>query len=271
MVLHNVADDARAVKVTSTTLSPKILLEYYLHIGNVVSVPQLLIDLVAKSQRDKIQHYLLAQVMVNPKKFILSKGARRDGVQFIEGPTIAAKGLFNQQSCPTSRRRASCCSHTLADIAEHRRWNGEEEKSVGRAATFGSSKMLIEFLEAFRLVVSTGKKQTFREEFGLVFTFHVGALLFQECSQVYRRPTIASDSGRFWNQRCFGASIHQLVERRIKFLPGQITSGTQNHNGQREFDARRLCLFWLTPTFGEACRHATKHPCHRTHKRRSWA
>ncbi len=55
VILHDVPDNAKLIKVASPPLSAKGLLEAYLHIGDEVSVPRWRQELIGKSAKYKLR------------------------------------------------------------------------------------------------------------------------------------------------------------------------------------------------------------------------
>ncbi|KAI6760174.1 hypothetical protein HG531_013375 [Fusarium graminearum] len=71
MVLHNITNDTKLVKVTSTSLGTKWLLECDLNVVDVVSVPRSAEERVTKSKDQDVLDHLLTKVMVNSEQLLL--------------------------------------------------------------------------------------------------------------------------------------------------------------------------------------------------------
>lgn len=65
MVLHDVAHDAKLVKVAATALGADLFLEGDLDVGDVGAVPARAKDLVGESEDHDVLDHLLAQVVVD--------------------------------------------------------------------------------------------------------------------------------------------------------------------------------------------------------------
>ena len=95
MVLHNISDDTKLVKITTTPLGSKRFLEGYLDIVYVVSVPRGAKELVAKSEDEDILDHLLSEVVVDSEQFIFLPVRLQRLLQFSGASQILAKRLFN--------------------------------------------------------------------------------------------------------------------------------------------------------------------------------
>jgi len=71
MVLHNIADDAKLVEVSATTLGTERLLERDLHVVDVMSVPGGSEERVAEAKDEDVLYHFLAEIMVDAEKFLL--------------------------------------------------------------------------------------------------------------------------------------------------------------------------------------------------------
>lgn len=69
-VLHNITDDTKLVKVSSTALSSERLLEGDLDVVDVVPVPGCAEELVTEPENEDVLDHLLTQVVVNSVKLI---------------------------------------------------------------------------------------------------------------------------------------------------------------------------------------------------------
>jgi len=70
MVLHDIADDAKLIKVATTTLGTEGFFEGNLDVVNVISIPSGSEELVTKSQNQNVLYHLLAQVMVDAENLL---------------------------------------------------------------------------------------------------------------------------------------------------------------------------------------------------------
>jgi hypothetical protein len=71
MVLHDVADDAKLVKVAAPTLGTKWLLECDLHIIDVMAVPGGAKEGVSKTKNENVLDHFLAKVVIDAEELIL--------------------------------------------------------------------------------------------------------------------------------------------------------------------------------------------------------
>lgn len=71
MVLHDISDDTELIKVASTTLGTKRLLEGDLNVVDVVTIPGGSQERVTKSENQDVLDHLLAKVVIDSEKFLL--------------------------------------------------------------------------------------------------------------------------------------------------------------------------------------------------------
>jgi hypothetical protein len=71
MVLHHISNDTKLVKVPTTSLGSKRLLEGDLDIVDVISVPGCPKELVAKPQNQNVLDHFLSKVMINTENLLL--------------------------------------------------------------------------------------------------------------------------------------------------------------------------------------------------------
>jgi hypothetical protein len=95
MVLHDITNDAKLVKVTTTAFSAKWLLEGDLHVVNMVSVPGCAKEFVSESQDENVLYHLLAQVMIDTEDLILMPVWCQSTLELSGAGKIFAEGLLN--------------------------------------------------------------------------------------------------------------------------------------------------------------------------------
>ncbi len=101
MVLHNIANDAKLIEVTSATLSSKRLLERDDDGGDVVAVPCGTEEPVAKPDGHQVLHHFLAKVVVDTVKlFFFEEGGQVVG-KSSRGLGILPERLLNDDAGPT--------------------------------------------------------------------------------------------------------------------------------------------------------------------------
>lgn len=71
MVLHDISDNAKLIKVASTALSTERLLEGNLDVVNVMSVPGGTEEGVAEAHDENILDHLLSKVVINTVELFL--------------------------------------------------------------------------------------------------------------------------------------------------------------------------------------------------------
>jgi hypothetical protein len=95
MVLHNVTDDAKLIKVPSSTLGTEGLLECDLNIVDVVSVPGGAQERVTETQDQNVLHHLLAEVVVDTEQLVLLP-IRLEGLLKLAGASeILSEGFLD--------------------------------------------------------------------------------------------------------------------------------------------------------------------------------
>jgi len=71
MVLHDITNDAKLIKVSATSLGAEWLLERDLNVVNVVAVPVGTHELVAESHDENVLDHLLAKIVVDTEDLLL--------------------------------------------------------------------------------------------------------------------------------------------------------------------------------------------------------
>ena len=102
VVLDDVTNDAVLIKVTPATVCTKVLTENDLHIADEVTAPQRLKDQIGKAQHSQVFDELLAQVVVDAVYLILCEKLAELVRQGLEGGAVAAKGLFDDDTTPST-------------------------------------------------------------------------------------------------------------------------------------------------------------------------
>ena len=98
MVLHDIANDAKLVKIASSAFCPKRLLERNLDIVNVIPVPRGAKKLVSESQNEQVLDHFLSKVMVDPEDFLFLPVRLQGSLQLPRTGQILAKRLFYNDS-----------------------------------------------------------------------------------------------------------------------------------------------------------------------------
>lgn len=114
VVLHNVADYAELVEVSTTTLGTERLLESDLHIVDVMSVPGRTKERVPKAENQYVLHHLLAQVVVNAEDLVLLPVRLQGLLQLSRAGKVLPKWLLNLQ---VERISAMIVSHEGRSLA----------------------------------------------------------------------------------------------------------------------------------------------------------
>jgi hypothetical protein len=95
MVLHNVTDDAKLIKVPSSSLGTEGLLECDLNIVDVVSVPGGAQERVTETQDQNVLYHLLAEVVVDTEQLVLLP-IRLEGLLKLAGASeILSEGFLD--------------------------------------------------------------------------------------------------------------------------------------------------------------------------------
>jgi hypothetical protein len=99
MVLHDIANDAKLVKISATPLGTERLLERDLHVVDVVPVPGGTQERVAESQNEDILHHLLAQVMVDAEELVLLPVGLERLLELTGARQVLAERLLDLSLC----------------------------------------------------------------------------------------------------------------------------------------------------------------------------
>lgn len=95
MVLHDIADDAKLVKVPAAALGAEGLLERNLHVVDVMPVPRSPEERVAKSKDEDILDHFLAEVVVNAEQLLLLPIGLKGLLQLARACQVLTKRLLN--------------------------------------------------------------------------------------------------------------------------------------------------------------------------------
>jgi hypothetical protein len=95
MVLHDIADDAKLIEVTTAALGAKGLFEDNLHAGNVMSAPVGAKELVSESEDEQVLDHLLTKVVVDTVDFFLFPIWLERSLKLSRAFKVFAKGLLN--------------------------------------------------------------------------------------------------------------------------------------------------------------------------------
>lgn len=107
VILHDVPDDPELVKVSSSTLGTKRLLERYLYGSDVVTVPGWTEYPVAEAQRHEILHHLLTQVVIDTVDLLFLEEGRQVIGQRLRARCITTERLFYDYSGPSSENNCN--------------------------------------------------------------------------------------------------------------------------------------------------------------------
>ena len=81
MVLHDVSNDAKFVEVAASAFGSERLLEGYLHVVNVVTIPSRVQELIAESEDENVFDHFLAKVVINAKDLVFNPIWRKSTLQ----------------------------------------------------------------------------------------------------------------------------------------------------------------------------------------------
>lgn len=95
MVLHDIADDAKLVKVATTTLGAEWFLECDLNVVDVVSVPGGAEERIAEAQDKNVLHHLLAQIVIDAEDLLLPPVGLKRLLQFPRACQVLAKRFLD--------------------------------------------------------------------------------------------------------------------------------------------------------------------------------
>lgn len=177
MVLHDVANDAEFVEVSSATLRTEGLLEGNLHVVDVVAVPCSAEEGVAKPQDQNVLHHLLSEVVVDTEQFLFLPIWLQRLLELSGASKVLAEWFLNlvhqrdigQQSSADVGNNATyndtgnaLCGiaaslQVLGDNSEHARRQSHVKQTVCLfAPLLEVFQMLVEVQEGFILVVLAG-------------------------------------------------------------------------------------------------------------------
>jgi hypothetical protein len=95
MVLHDISNDTKLVKISTTPLSPEWLFERDLDVVDMVAVPGSTKEFVTKSQNQNVLDHLLSKVMVNTENLLLIPVWLQSLLQFAGAGKILSEWLLD--------------------------------------------------------------------------------------------------------------------------------------------------------------------------------
>src|ERR1043165_1300217 len=105
MVLHHVAERARALIVTSSTFNPEHFGRGNLDMIDVATVPNRFENRVRKPKDQNVLGGFFSEEVIDPIGLVLRECAPDNFIQLPRGSEISAEGLYHDDPCPTSFRR----------------------------------------------------------------------------------------------------------------------------------------------------------------------
>ena len=127
MVLHHVAQHARAVVVAAAAFHVDRLGDVELDVVDEVLVPQRLEHAVAEAEGQKILHGLLAEIVIDPVDLVLVPVGEDVLVELERGGEIGAEGLLHDDALPARPVLEASLVKLLAEETEEARGGGEVE------------------------------------------------------------------------------------------------------------------------------------------------
>mmetsp|Transcript_4173 Transcript_4173/g.15289 ORF Transcript_4173/g.15289 Transcript_4173/m.15289 type:complete len:394 (-) Transcript_4173:383-1564(-) len=98
VILHDIANDAVMVKVSTSALGAKIFAKVDLHVTDVVAIPQRLEHDVGKSQHGEIFNQLLSEVVIDTIRLLFAQLLRQSRSEFTRGRQISPEWLLDNHS-----------------------------------------------------------------------------------------------------------------------------------------------------------------------------
>jgi len=157
-VLTDIPDDTKLVKVTSSTLGSKRLLERDLNVADKVLVEAALQPDVSEPQQQDVLDHLLSKVVIDSESLVLAPLFLERGHHLSTRVGVLSKGLFDDDSV-VSLGRVTVLLESLGDDGKDARGQSHVEQSVrvlDPTLGFDLFELLQEGLETVVLVVSTG-------------------------------------------------------------------------------------------------------------------
>jgi hypothetical protein len=95
MVLHDISNNTKLVKIPTTPLGPEWLFERDLDVVDMVTVPGSTKEFVTKPQNQNVFDHLLSKVMVNTENFLLVPVRLQSLLQFPGAGKILSEWLLD--------------------------------------------------------------------------------------------------------------------------------------------------------------------------------
>ena len=212
MVLHNVANHARALVIRAARLDPNLLGHRDLHAVNIPPVPDRLEDPVRKAKDQDVLDRLLSQIVVDAIKLVLVEVLVDVLVQAPGRLQVAAKGLLDDHPGPCSRAGGPphrACPNMLGDRRIHLGRRRDVEEPVPFCAVIGVDlrQHRIQLLVVLRgRVIALAVVQHAGELGPLPIVFQLGARVLLDCFQLLLAEGLVG-------LRFSGESHHRKVAR----------------------------------------------------------
>ena len=157
MILQDVSDDAKLVKVAATALGAEWLLERDHDGGDVVAIPNVAEDEVPEAKGHEVLHHLLAQVVVDAVELVLPEEGGQVRRQLLGRVEVLAEGLLDDDAGPARGRHASGLDHAGHRLEDGRRQcEVEQAVAVARQLLLDPGHLLVEDLKVPLGVVAPG-------------------------------------------------------------------------------------------------------------------
>ncbi len=155
MILDDVACGADPVVIAGTTADADIFGHRYLHVVDIVGVPDRFVHLVGEPQRQDVLHRLLTEIVVDTEHTVWWKHRFDDRVEFARGLQVASERLLDDYTAPLVANLIGQTRMTqlLGNLREGLRRDGQIESVVthGAASRVELVQSALEFEE--RVVV----------------------------------------------------------------------------------------------------------------------
>mmetsp|Transcript_3908 Transcript_3908/g.7445 ORF Transcript_3908/g.7445 Transcript_3908/m.7445 type:complete len:221 (-) Transcript_3908:294-956(-) len=156
MVLDDIPDDSILIKVSTSSIRTKGLLESQHDALHMVTIPHLFHPDVSEAHHHKVLCHLLSKVVINTEQVGLVKVLSQLVKDVLTAIQIAPKWLLDNHTAPSVR------SHTiqlnrLSGFSENIRRNGKVEKTIGLLFPLDLPELAIERLPSLDITVSTSR------------------------------------------------------------------------------------------------------------------
>ena len=241
VVLHNVANDAVVIEITTATFGAKVFTKVDLHVADVVSVPKRLEHDVRKAHDGEVLDQLLPEVVIDAIRLLLAQVLRERRGQLARARQVSPERFLYDDS------RDSSLALTLARRVLRHRYKDARRNAQVKHALYAAHRAFIfahqrvQRLEVLRLIVLTRHVHAPREEF------------FRLCRAVLLpRPTPVDETRQRLRDfipkllrrhaRSRVAVNHEILrqpslviqreQRRVDFLLRQVPARAEDHERQ---------------------------------------